>query len=277
MPPEFCKFRTYGAQGAENDRAVIHGILQGRIRFARLASFNDPFEGRPHLVSGIENPGALRKVLLRFGIETARRKGLSPGAARKNAEALLTGKTPREFLDEAEERVYHHLTTEVLRVFCLSDPSTVSKPLPWSHYSDHHRGICIHFSTRYAPFKLAFDVRYRAEYPTLTLPYDVDTEEMLARCALTKCDQWAYEDEWRILRRVTSPEMVTPGEHLMVHWEGDTALFAPKAVTAVTFGARMPESEEKALKTWMKQNAPHVQPWKAQLHSDRFELTRHPA
>lgn len=71
----------------------------------------------------------------------------------------------------------------------------------WSHYADHHRGICIGFShTEKTPIEEAvYPVEYTDDYPALRFD-QIWHGEGLARVLHAKYSGWKYERE---LRRIT--------------------------------------------------------------------------
>jgi hypothetical protein len=83
------------------------------------------------------------------------------------------------------------------RVYCLTPHS--DKSLMWSHYSNHHQGICLEFDTSQPVIGGAFQVGYRDALPAL------DVLEISGEAAfqifVTKSPDWHYEDEYRILAR----------------------------------------------------------------------------
>jgi len=93
---------------------------------------------------------------------------------------------------------------EQVGVLCFS--GTVSDPVLWSHYADHHRGIALGFEPM-AGFKV-FPVDYPKENKRpqlqyselakidLNAPHDV-LEDVFKRGFAVKANSWKYEDEAR--------------------------------------------------------------------------------
>jgi hypothetical protein len=92
--------------------------------------------------------------------------------------------------------------------------------LMWGHYADNHRGFCIEYDLEglVADHRLRrtlFPVIYTNKTYDLT-PWAVTlvspdrgrfNTELLILCLIYKCDEWKYEEEWRMVR-------VTPTEEL---------------------------------------------------------------
>lgn len=81
-------------------------------------------------------------------------------------------------------------------IICLSE--TWKEPLMWGHYAESHKGICLGFEVRAAPYK---KIDYRAVRPKL-LDFGKNsvselTESDKAEIAFRKFNHWSYEREWR--------------------------------------------------------------------------------
>jgi hypothetical protein len=64
-------------------------------------------------------------------------------------------------------------------------------PLPWSHYADKHRGMCLGFDVEEKCLKPIAYVRERMD---LDIP---PTPESANQLLFTKFEDWRYEEEWR--------------------------------------------------------------------------------
>jgi len=67
-----------------------------------------------------------------------------------------------------------------------------SNPVQWSHYADHHRGICLGFEI---PNHLLAKVKYLNQ--RIVFKSDID-EEMMVRILTSKFNHWRYEKEYRL-------------------------------------------------------------------------------
>lgn len=276
LPPRLYRFRSYGAtysQGA--DKQSVFDFLAGRIRFARLRDFNDPFEGRPRAVPAFADAGEQRKAVHAYIYQLGRENGLSPGEARRNADKFVAGKTQSELVDWMGEKLIENSTGDGFYICCLSGSESLARPLTWSHYADHHRGVAIHCNTENPPFSFAFPVKYSQTYPEVIVPRThQDPWEFVQRTYFTKSDLWSYEYEFRVMKI----DLPVPGRDpriasLMVQWEGATAITQREAIVGITIGARMPTDQKTELLARINAEFPHLEIWEAALHRTRYEIT----
>lgn len=73
-------------------------------------------------------------------------------------------------------------------------------PVQWSHYADHHRGVCLGFEV---DDQYLTKVTYQAERPELASFKAMQaagalTREWLMQAISTKFSHWAYEEEYRV-------------------------------------------------------------------------------
>lgn len=164
-------------------------ISEGTVKFTSPSDFNDPFDCLPKFE--IESLESLEKIRPEFvGLSAVRKAQMISNIKR----ALDSG----EYVSDLHSRV---------GVLSLSrNPLSV---LMWSHYADHHRGFVVELCMRAsAPddlldFIMPFEVTYAKERPAVPWGARFDLEKYF----LTKSDQWAYEEE----ERVMSPEGCGPG------------------------------------------------------------------
>jgi hypothetical protein len=82
-------------------------------------------------------------------------------------------------------------------ILCFS--ASYANPVQWAHYADAHRGICLGFEV---PDDRLFKVEYvksRAAYPEFQAALKFGPERFLQHMLSRKYDQWAYEQEHRML------------------------------------------------------------------------------
>jgi Protein of unknown function (DUF2971) len=140
--------------------------------------------------------------------------------------------------------------------------------LMWSHYSDHHRGLCIEYDLTPLPFHHAFrrnlyPVFYSADLYDLTKfaealagPGQNFKPMMPLLAMLYKFEGWQYEREWRFVREV--PQM-----------QADTVASAP-APSRVFLGTRFDVSGSKELLDICKDKKIPLS--KMEMTDDKYEL-----
>lgn len=272
LPTELIRFRSFGSperNGADESEVFNH--LRGRLRFADITTFNDPFEAKPHYVAAYQDAAMQRAAMIRYLTQIAPNGG-SKTARRRWAEQRLAGRSQQQLVDEAGEKLIKKDERGNYFVFCLMHPSVVKTPLPWSHYADSHKGVCLHFDSKKRPIKLANSVEYSRKYPTILIPR---TEQSawagVHNMLLRKASMWKYEKEFRIVRLAFADGIART---LLSTWDGDICLAEAGACKAITFGARMAVEVRERLRDWIRVNTPQVETWQAALHRSRYEVLR---
>lgn len=185
-PPILYKYTPVGTWV----NAFFSGIS---LRFSTRTSFNDPFDCRPSFQ--VETSEFASKVIN----DGLKGRGMSP------AKRLLAVKRAlRMSSDQFDTReTEKHL--DQIGILCLTP--NWSNALMWSHYADHHRGICIGFRSDSDVFTTALKVVYRNEAPIVAVPtkFERDTYD---KVFLTKAKCWEYEQEWRIIKTAMTDDEI---------------------------------------------------------------------
>lgn len=139
---------------------------------------------------------------------------------------------------------FTEILPELLGVLCLS--RNANQPLMWAHYADSHRGMMMEFDTAHPTFnrKRSTDddfgylraVSYTQTRPEMTMAV-LDGESAFEVFALTKADQWNYEEEVRLLLplHLADLQVETPVGKI-------TLLKCPSsAVASITLGCKSSE------------------------------------
>lgn len=240
----------------------LDALRNRMVRYSPLGAFNDPFEGRPEILSLTSSEQA--KELL---------QGIFPEAVKDALEQLppeVKAAIPfhrreiwlRQQLEAKESEMLNLLQSftpkisqlmantfdKALGAFCLSEvPDSL---LMWSHYSASHSGFVLEFDTRHPyfhqqkgpddEFRHLRRVEYRETRPSANLS-DFDGVDVF----LVKSGHWSYEREWRIFRSFQEANSVTHAEPYSFHLFS----FPPDALRSVTLGARAtPETKTSAKK-----------------------------
>jgi hypothetical protein len=220
-------------------------IKNNALFYSTPLSFNDPFDCQ--ITLNTEN--TLKEI-------TAFLRQNSPDlkSSAIKSQALYWHKNPRLFHKHINEGAREAFNDNGVCCF-TTDPKNI---LMWSHYADSHRGICMKFDLLADPlaFFAAYKVNYEEEYPVLNHVRN-KRGESVTKLLITKAIQWAYEEEYRILK------MGEPGNHS----------FAPSALVEIIFGLRCPTPfVSDIMKLTDNSRMGHVTFAKAQTLPNRFAL-----
>jgi hypothetical protein len=151
------------------------------------------------------------------------------------------------------------------RIYCLTPHS--DRSLMWSHYSNHHQGICLEFDTSQAVIGGAFQVGYRDALPALDIP--AISDEAAFQVLVTKSLDWSYENEYRILARDGEGDDVP---NLLPITTKDFLPLPPGALTGIIAGCR---ADLNDIKVVVERHAPGLPVKRAVQAPDRYCLFVH--
>ncbi|WLH83978.1 DUF2971 domain-containing protein [Pseudomonas sp. FP2338] len=170
-------------------------ITEGTLKFTCPLEFNDPFDCMPaYNTTSIENIHITRPDLIQA---VARFHGVSLESARELGIA-----NARKGVDSGE---FVKGLISNLGVVSLSRAAT--NLLMWSHYAEHHKGFVVELEIPMgAPSHLLeqvmpFPVVYKQARPVVDWATGCDIDQYF----LTKSEDWAYEQEERILTTWQGP------------------------------------------------------------------------
>jgi len=173
---------------------LVSLLSKRKVKLSRPDSFNDPWDCRVRYRLPTDPADKMR--VMDWLIEMNRKYSPELSEAERLQRANYLASKPlllqRAFF-EMEEQIYVGICNRY-RVYCLSEKP--DSPLMWALYADAHRGVCLEFDGRIAPFtrqSAATKVEYQRVYPT----YDVVTVGY--QPLVTKSADWSYEAEWRVI------------------------------------------------------------------------------
>jgi len=209
--------------------------------------YNDPYD------SWLSMPVNILAQLLEQSLEKKNTGSIKKYSGGLSEIALNTAKNLRVF-------------RELSKVCSFSEVS--ESILMWSHYSDHHRGLCIEYDLAPLPYHHAFR---RNLYPIFYSPALYDLTKFAEALAgpgqnfrpvmpllamLYKFEGWEYEREWRFVREV--PQV-----------QADTAVSAP-VPSRIFLGARFDTQSGKELLGICKEK--HIPLSKMEMTENRYKL-----
>jgi len=218
-------------------------VKNKRIYIPHPSTFNDPYDWGVYFKSSIESEiwenasnSSIFPNLALISKPLANRDQYPPSSAillhddcRKAIADYHAnrGLNPKQEIDRIFEPLYKKnelakmfiIYTIKIGMLCLTkDPRNL---LMWSHYAEHHKGICLEFefplpnddidngftifneeTKRTVGNAITLDtVEYSTKKP---MPFEADnitndTMKLFTRQILTKSSDWSYEKEWRLL------------------------------------------------------------------------------
>lgn len=176
-------------------------ISERKIRFTNPQNFNDPFDCAPFCEAKF---GRLKEDIDPTVFEVLQLKGLPveqvamrvESAERAMAESFASGQFLKDLLNGAS-------------VLSLSKiPDSI---LMWSHYGKDHTGAVVEFKINIGNGSfdvesshddlICLDVQYAKERPVVTFDGGRSVEsKLIDNLILTKAEEWAYEQESRVLK-----------------------------------------------------------------------------
>ncbi len=130
--------------------------------------------------------------------------------------------------------------------------------LLWSHYADHHKGMCLGFEMNEDDKKLVNNVKYVKDLPEFDFGKNpFDRKKGISKIILTKSIEWKYEKEYReitLQKNVHSP-------------------YTGKLVE-ISFGCRCPFQDIQLVRrTILPFYGNEIQFSKFKIHQDSFNLS----
>jgi hypothetical protein len=244
-PERLWKYREW------NDFAV-RMIVHGEVHYTKLENLNDPFD-------------------LAFSHRLPTREDELDDYARQ----LCAQQFP---LDSSSERLVHfnNIKNEIRRltkaspggivppfsktdlgVLCLS--AIANDVLMWSHYANHHKGVCIGIRTSCLIEKRILQVSYSDDKPIIDAwSYIRKNQDVFVNATRTKGMHWKYEEEWRTVHHA--------GPHLY-----------PNCVDRVVIGVRADTTTRKAVFKAVESAEHPIDLFDATIHRTQFKLEIMPA
>ena len=140
-------------------------------------------------------------------------------------------------------------------VFSISDASTITNILMWSHYDNNHKGIAIVFSPDFNDKTSIFNDINKVDYcETIPSFNDISPEkaaDFAEKAVRTKSKIWEYENEWRIIKyRVNGEPVKTKNSNGFDVDRG--RLFSSKEgeISKIILGCKTIREDEQTVTNW---------------------------
>lgn len=250
-----------------NPDFLVGTLSRGLIYCSIPSRFNDPWDCKPTFdTSGLDDPKRYEDHVKWF--DAIGRKHFPAIEEGERQRRIHIMRSDRTFLENMIRECSLDIAKAIedrYRVFCLSSDPTST--LMWSHYSQHHQGICLEFDARNDVFGSALKVDYRETYPGLALDSDDNDQAVLALIA--KSDVWEYENEFRIIaeeksRAIASDTLKTDANFLA---------YPPGSLKAVIVGCQADEATVREIRQFVEQHKPGVAIKRAVREANHYSLT----
>jgi hypothetical protein len=238
-------------------------LVNQRVHCSDLAALNDPWDCRPWFDDeALEDPLAIEAVIELFF-------SITPNPS--PSEQIVHG-TKDEIRRNKEYRrqILERFSTDFLkmipgrwRVYCLTPRP--DSTLMWSHYGDNHRGICLEFALDHPVLGSAQAVTYVSSYPKWAPQSLVDIKS--PHVLLTKSDDWAYEEEYRII--CLTDQILRPTELNPLTLNGEFLNLPTEALQTVIVGC---EAKHEKIKALLEENRPSVRLKRAVRSRTKYRL-----
>jgi hypothetical protein len=169
--------------------------------------------------------------------------------------------------------VPQHLVSQTHGVLSLSDrPDSL---LMWAHYASNHRGFAVEFRASHEWLAQARSVAYGSRRPFVAplAPTKSQAESAGPSFFFAKSSDWAYEREWRLVRKLGEADTVLTIKGAPPQLPLHLFNVPRSAVTGVIIGARMPHKNRERLAeivlSWPRRR---LRTLRAHLSPRKFEL-----
>lgn len=224
----------------------LDALAQARIWYSKPAGLNDPNDVAPRW----QKDFSAKEILEDY---VARRRMPEQGDTMTDfiKIRLASGRTYEQILKEVDKMFmkidkkpqrellqdllyYNETMFSSFGVLSLSE--TAINNLMWSHYSDSHRGFCLGFEYHETNILGQYGdrVTYVEKMPMPSIAsFAMDVGgEVIHQIAYTKSSEWAYEQEWRVLKQAGNRLYPYPGK-----------------LREIIFGLKMPRDLEEQVRT----------------------------
>jgi hypothetical protein len=238
-------------------------LAMQRVHFSNPSNFNDPWDCYPCFDTRQADNADYRARCIEF-LQEFPLPHLSDSKRTLYERKLHAD--PNLFVEMLQTDFSDALRNNVVdrwRIYCLTPKADI--PLMWSHYSNHHRGICLEFDTSEPHFGNAAKVEYQKTLPAIDI-INI-TDEASFNILVTKSPDWCYESEYRILARDKSA-----GEGLVPPFPITTDDFLPLnpgALTGIILGCR---ADVETITALVKKHAPGLSVKRAIQSVDNYTL-----
>jgi len=216
-------------------------LINGKIRFAPIGEFNDPFELEP-----VITPISRKHIEYTLSLSDDKLKTIEFTNEDHNYSL------ERERLSDEYKSIYKQKISkygilslssnlDINQLISISIPDKKdprSNILMWSHYADSHKGFIIEFDNDFISGIEIIKVDYSNDRDYLTYE-DID-EDHFHKVFFKKSKEWSYEQEYRAIMPLSDASEVIDNRFHLFN-------FNKKSVKSITFGCAMSEKEKNEI------------------------------
>jgi hypothetical protein len=170
---------------------------------------------------------------------------------RQHSGAFDNGHYWKELYEEFREE-----NNKIFGIYCLT--SKRDNLLMWSHYTNSHYGFCVGLD-KFVLYDVVQGSLGPAIYDSKFPELDIFEKSagVLTRLLSTKSKEWAYEDEYRLIK-VSGARKICG--------------FPNKAILEIILGHKMPEKDKDEIMEIANTKFPHAQIFQSQISLGEFKL-----
>lgn len=243
FPNELFKFTRI-----DNNGYLIDGLTEGYLWLSKPIDFNDPYDCYRNLVT-VNPTDDLIKMAVNSGKKDADRdeKRRLIKAAQKNKAVF------KKNMEEAVAKLYSDIG------ICCFTKNDYTDILMWSHYGDHHKGICLKFDISSCAIEFApiLEINYTSAFKTVH--YDFNSATSMEHFVTTKSKAWGYENEVRKVRLLSQD----PNQKFF---------FPPESLVEIAFGCKTSNHDLKKISDIVQKKYPHAKIIQMKMEESKFNL-----
>lgn len=238
-------------------------LLSNAIYCSRPTDFNDPWDCKPHFSTAHLNDPQQRVQHAAWAVDMCRRHTrMSNEDLAVMEHTLRTDPTQAAtYVDQISAAMWPEIAQRY-RVYCLGPD--LGNLLMWSHYADHHRGLCLEFSLRNTVLCGALRCEYLPSFPVMSLEGGAVRDQL--RILLAKAESWSYEKEYRLVAQERS-EAIPDADTLLT--DGGMLQLPAGALTAIIVGC---QGDLAAVRSIVQECSSAVQVRQAQRVPNRYAV-----
>jgi Protein of unknown function (DUF2971) len=192
-------------------------IEHSELKVSIPSEFNDPFEFLPRDVTIWTNKKKKTLLFSKQNLDMVYETYKNAGLVKNKKQFKRDVKDKEKYIKIFDRRIDNGMiwsgiqgmkdyADQVTRVISFSSEkaSEYDQILMWSHYTDKHKGIRIHFDT--SKFRLQEEVFKEVEYLETRVPFDALLSpkskaflDQVNKFLITKSIAWYYEKEYRLI------------------------------------------------------------------------------